>query len=450
MRMIDRFLVIAEHNEVEAVIVANKIDLCGIDAAHGRPSSRTPGSAIPSFTSAPAPAMAPMSCASGWREGQPADRALGRGKSTLLNAIQPGPNLATGGGQREALHKGRHTTTSAELLPVDGPRGGHVVDSPGLRQIGLWQIPTDELARCYPDLRAIPRAVPLRRLQPRPRAGLRVIAAVLRRQISPSRHDSYRRLRPAAPEADRRRPYNRRPMEIAPDVHAVPLKSAGAFLITEERLTLIDAGLTGSRPVVIRYLEEIGRSMDDLDRIVCTHGHPDHVGGVRSWPMASAGGLHPSGRPRGVTPHRAGGARDRPGGSLRGRLLQAMTPHPGAATPLNDGDVLPVLGGLEVVHTPATAGQRVPLRARPRILFTGDVLQVRRGRLAFASPIFSHDLRSARASVRRPHHLEVDMIAFSHYRPMREGASDALPTLPVRPLRTSRPRERVEPPGSSD
>ena len=74
-------------------------------------------------------------------------------------------------------------------------------------------------------------------------------------------------------------------MEIAADVHAVPLKGARAFLIGE-RLTLIDAGLAGSRPAFLRYLARIGRSIDELDRIICTHGHPDHVGGVRSWPMA--------------------------------------------------------------------------------------------------------------------------------------------------------------------
>jgi glyoxylase-like metal-dependent hydrolase (beta-lactamase superfamily II) len=92
-----------------------------------------------------------------------------------------------------------------------------------------------------------------------------------------------------------------------------------------------------------------------------------------------------------------------------------------------------VLGGLEVIHTPGHTPGSVCLYARgPRILFTGDVLQVRFGRLAFASPIFSHDHAQARASVQRLTHLEVDMIAFSHYRPMREGAKAALAGLAER------------------
>lgn len=220
-------------------------------------------------------------------------------------------------------------------------------------------------------------------------------------------------------------------MEIAPNVHAVQLRGANGFLLTEDRLALIDAGLAGSKPVLDRYLAKIGRTMDELDRIVCTHGHPDHVGGARE--IADAAGaeiyIHPTDlegvgltvRQALVTPQ---------GESLRGRLLQAMTPHPGTAVAINDGGVLPVLGGLEVAHTPGHTPGSVCLFARgPRILFTGDVLQVRRGKLAFASPIFSHDHAQARASVRRLAEFHVDMIVFSHFRPMRDGASDALADL---------------------
>jgi glyoxylase-like metal-dependent hydrolase (beta-lactamase superfamily II) len=217
-------------------------------------------------------------------------------------------------------------------------------------------------------------------------------------------------------------------MEIAPNVHAVPMKSAGAFLITEDRLTLIDAGLAGSKPMLVRYLADIGRSIDELDRIVCTHGHPDHVGGVRE----IADGepievfIHPADL-EGVSHTVREALAPTASGSLRGRLLQAVTPHPGTATSLNDGEVLPALGGLEVIHTPGHTPGSVCLYARgPRILFTGDVLQVRRGHLAFASPIFSHDHAQARASVQRLTHLDVDMIAFSHFPPMRDGASAAL------------------------
>ena len=220
-------------------------------------------------------------------------------------------------------------------------------------------------------------------------------------------------------------------MEIAPSVHAIQLRNVSAFLVAEERLTLIDAGLAGSGPVIEREIHDLGRSTDELDRIVCTHGHPDHIGGVKE--LVEAAGaevlIHPADLEGvGLTVREALAAPA--GASLRGRLLQAVTPHPGTATPLTDGDILPILGGLEVIHTPGHTPGSVCLYARqPRILFTGDVLQVRFGRLAFASPIFSHDHAQAKASVMRLADLPVDIIAFSHYRPMREGAQAALADL---------------------
>jgi ribosome biogenesis GTPase len=151
-RLIDRFLVVAEYNEVPAVLVANKVDLVGVDAARAlfEPYERIGYGVV----------HASAKAGIGLEELR--ERLAGRlsivtgpsgvGKSTLLNALQPGLQLAIGD-VSDALHKGRHTTTVAELHPLEGPAGGYVADTPGIRELGLWQMPPTELAAAFPEFR---------------------------------------------------------------------------------------------------------------------------------------------------------------------------------------------------------------------------------------------------------------------------------------------------------
>jgi ribosome biogenesis GTPase len=74
----------------------------------------------------------------------------GVGKSSLLNAIQPGLDLRVQEVSAEN-EKGRHTTTTAELIPLEC--GGYVVDTPGIRQFQLWDVIPAEVAGYFPDLR---------------------------------------------------------------------------------------------------------------------------------------------------------------------------------------------------------------------------------------------------------------------------------------------------------
>lgn len=231
--------------------------------------------------------------------------------------------------------------------------------------------------------------------------------------------------------------YHGRPMEIVPGLHSVNLLGARGFVVAEPRMTLIDAGLPGSRRRLERYLATIGRSVSELGWIVCTHGHPDHIGAVRELTVDTRAEvlMHPDDiAGLQVSLREAWTARD------RSKLIAYFTRGPHAATPTRDGDEIAGLGGLRVIHTPGhTPGSICLYGARDRVLFTGDMLQVIRGRVTFASRFFSADVKTARASVARLAELDVAVIAFAHYPPLRHEANRVLAGL-------AREADRMAPP----
>ena len=89
--------------------------------------------------------------------------ASGVGKSSLLNAIQPNLGLRTAEVGIKT-QKGRHTTTLVELFAL--AIGGEVADTPGIREVGLWGIDTENLEVLFPRNGTLPRHLQIQRLCP--------------------------------------------------------------------------------------------------------------------------------------------------------------------------------------------------------------------------------------------------------------------------------------------
>jgi ribosome biogenesis GTPase len=148
-RLLDRFLVLAESNQLDAVIVINKVELVAdaeLDVmlapytAAGYETLRTSAK-----TGAGVPRLRELVCGARSVITGPS----GVGKSTLLNQVQPGLGLRVGA-VSEVVNKGQHTTVTAQLIPLQC--GGYVADTPGLRELGLWAIDPAELSACFPEI----------------------------------------------------------------------------------------------------------------------------------------------------------------------------------------------------------------------------------------------------------------------------------------------------------
>ena len=140
--------------------------------------------------------------------------------------------------------------------------------------------------------------------------------------------------------------------EVASRIHRVPLIGATAYVILEDEITVIDAGLRGSLPRLHAWITSVGRSPQEVRRFVITHAHPDHIGGAADANIL----LHPADR-------------ERPLRFNAGTIARRLSRLP-ATIDMADGDVIPALGGLRVIHTPGHTPGSVCLYAeREGIVF---------------------------------------------------------------------------------
>ena len=186
--LIDRLLVTCEKVKIPPVVCINKVDL--IDPAGIQPLvggyaqmgyrvllvSAETGFGIERFKQL-------LSGRESVLTGQ-----SGVGKSSLLNAVDPTLELATRTVSYDT-QKGRHTTTTAQLLPLSS--GGFVVDTPGIRQFALWDVIPEEVAGFFRDLRPYVSLCKFPNCTHIHEAGCAVKDAVADGRLDERRYESY-------------------------------------------------------------------------------------------------------------------------------------------------------------------------------------------------------------------------------------------------------------------
>ncbi len=193
-RLLDRFLVIAEHQGIRPVIVMNKSDLREPDEPVWRPIYEALGYPV-------------LSVSAGTGEGLDAlIETLGNGisafvgpsgvgKSSLINRVLPDLDLDVAA-VSDHHGKGRHTTRVATLHPL--PDGGFLADTPGIRELGTWSLPIEHLDRCFPELTAYREQCAFRSCSHTHEPQCAVLLAVREGHIDRARYESYLTLRDGA------------------------------------------------------------------------------------------------------------------------------------------------------------------------------------------------------------------------------------------------------------
>lgn len=202
--LIDRFLIAAARQGIEPVVVVNKIDLGDRAEIESRMAPYAELGAHLVYTAA--------------EQGEGVDelRALlagkqtvfaghsGVGKSTLLNALVPSLEIATKKVSRKS-GKGTHTTTQVTLYEL--PDGGALIDTPGVRAMGLWRVEPSEVDDYFEEITALAPQCRFRGCSHRPEPGCEVKAALERGEIHAARFESYVRIVESLEEDERERGY---------------------------------------------------------------------------------------------------------------------------------------------------------------------------------------------------------------------------------------------------
>ncbi len=213
-------------------------------------------------------------------------------------------------------------------------------------------------------------------------------------------------------------------MIVVPSVHAIPsVRLSRAYLIVGDSLALVDSGLPWDPKGIISYIRSIGRHPSELEQILVTHSHPDHTGGTRSIGKVTSAA---------VFAHRSDTVRgDRNKVTLHDRAIRPFKVPRFLQTPVTtlveDGDLLPVGGGLRVIHTPGhTTGSVCFLLEKEGVLFSGDTIFSDGTHISRSVPFPGYDRGNYIRSLERLSEFDFDVVCGGHGAPLMKNGSDVL------------------------
>lgn len=220
-------------------------------------------------------------------------------------------------------------------------------------------------------------------------------------------------------------------IKIGPGLTEISLRGVNAFLVADGSggLVLFDAGFPTSEEAIQKAVEGLGHELTDVRHILVSHSHGDHTGALASLKARTGAMIYMHrmeanlvAKGRAATHLTAGpGIISR---RMHRRLMNIVPPTVAAVETdvlVNDGDILPMAGGIEVIHTPGhTPGHLVFLAKESGAVFLGDAA----ANVFGLRPMSSHGEHwQADQSIRRLAQREFDVACFGHGTAIRRRAS---------------------------
>lgn len=198
-------------------------------------------------------------------------------------------------------------------------------------------------------------------------------------------------------------------MLVLPNIYLLRNKVRGGniYVIEEKKgLTLIDCGLEGSDEGILDFIESLGSSPEDLRMIILTHGHLDHVGALPE--LIDITDAQVLIHEKDLT--------------LLRKFTYLSEDLPNLVL-LRGGEMIDVLNGLQVIHSPGHTDGSIILYKENDLLFSGDVLVVDKyGNPRFPDPKYTKDQEKEKISVKKLSELNFNALLPGHGPPIIEKA----------------------------
>ncbi len=225
---------------------------------------------------------------------------------------------------------------------------------------------------------------------------------------------------------------HRKAKEISADIYWINGGGSNLYLAVEETgLTLIDTGVANRAQLVFEIMAQLGHQPNDLNNIVITHADPDHVGSLAAIQKQSGAKVY-SGKEtavflkQGIMPKHLPG----PVQWIAERMVSIDIVDMAAVTTVDDGETLPILGGLEAIATPGhTEDHYSFFSPMTGIVFCGDVIHTRNNRIKLTSNFVSQNPRQIIQSARKLLNLSPAVFASGHGPPSTTHTSEDLMML---------------------